>query len=84
MMRSNNAIIKIMAMKILRRTGVFAIVLLVSNLFFVTNAIAQDAVGDYRSNATNFNWGTAGSWQICTVAGNPGNFITSTTYPVKM
>ncbi len=70
-----------MAMKILQRTGVFAIVLLVSNLFFVTNVIAQDAVGDYRSNATNFNWGTAASWQFCTVAGSPGTWITSTSYP---
>ena len=80
-MKSNIAIKKIMAIKILRKPGVFAIALLVSNFFFVINAIGQDAVGDYRSNATNFNWTTVASWQICTAAGNPGTFITSTTYP---
>ena len=73
-MKSNRAIRKIMAIKILRKPGVLAIALLVSNFFFVINADGQDAVGDYRSNATNFNWATVGSWQICSAAGNPGNF----------
>ncbi len=70
-----------MAIKILRKPGAFAIALLVSNFFFVINADGQDAVGDYRSNATNFNWATVGSWQICSAAGTPGTFVTSTTYP---
>ena len=80
-MQSNPEIKKIMTMEIFRKAGIFAIALLISNLFLTINAFGQDVVGDYRSNAANFNWSTVGSWQICTVAGNPGTFITSTSYP---
>lgn len=41
----------------------------------------QDAVNDFRSNAASFTWSTVGSWQRCSVAGNPGTWITATYYP---
>ena len=38
------------------------------------------SVGDYKSNATNFNWTTPSSWRVCTSV-TPETWSTTSYYP---
>jgi len=50
-------------------------------LIIIWNPTAGANVGDYKSNASSFNWISSSNWLVCSTAGNPGLWSTATNYP---